>query len=139
VEVVKFVADVFREFGAGNTALVIILGMFVYFFLKLMPPAVERVVAAVEKLGTTFAVHDERATLLYQLVTTVLTEIHSIKAGQVTETHLNRFHERIDNIVSNQVTKDQLDDCIELLKKELERHASLCEKQNNRIHDAISK
>ena len=127
MEVFKFFAEVFREFGAGNTAQLIILGLFAWFFIKILPQAVERVVKAIEDLGKVFAVHEERSILLQQTVLSIQADLRCVQTNSPTKETINKIHDRINDLP----TKDDFN----LFIDELRRHGEECEKRGSRILD----
>lgn len=125
----KVLAEILQEVGAGNTALIVILGLFAWFFTKVLPKAVERLVAAIENLGTTFAVHDVRASAISQSLIGIETNIYNLNKNVANQENIVRLHDRLDIHFSNSATKED----IKLIIDAVADHARDCQVRNNQL------
>lgn len=90
------IAAIVNTLGLGNTALLIILALFCYFFVQILPKAVERIVKAIENLGVTFATHDTRAIALQQSVLSLTADVKTLNDKVATKTDVESIHSKMD-------------------------------------------
>lgn len=119
METIKFGAELFREFGAAQLALMIILSVFTWFLVKIVPASMNRMADTMEQLAKTLIVHDERALQIVSAMSALQAEIQIVRAATITPETLQRIHERVDRIVLAMATKDDIRVILETIKEEV--------------------
>jgi len=113
MDVVTMIATVLKEVGAGNAALVVMLGLFSWFFTRVLPDCAERIANALERMATSFATHD------------ALT--------QDIQKRLMENQVRIDALARDMATKEDL----RLLQGSLCEHSRDCKNQASQMTAAM--
>lgn len=135
---IKVLSDIFQQVGAGNAALIIILFLFSWGFIriiKVLPRLVERLVCAIENLGTTFAVHDTRATVIAQGIVTLQSSIHELSKEMATQSDIIRLHKRLDDHNITAATKEDINQVL----KAMADHSRDCQDRTNQIQRDVLK
>jgi len=130
---VGVLVEIFQKLGAGNTAVILIMGLFAWFFTKVLPRAVERLVAAIENLGTTFAVHDVRASAISQSLTSLQADMFNLSKNVANQENIVRVHDRLDIHFSNSATKED----IKLIIDTMMDHSKDCQARGNQLQRDI--
>lgn len=133
---IKVISGIFQEVGAGNTALIIILFLFSWGFVRIinvLPKAINRLVAAIENLGTTFVVHDTRSTVISQSIITLQAEVHELIKTVANQDSIIRVHKRQDDHNATAATKED----VGLILKALGEHTKDCQDRSNQINRDI--
>lgn len=123
---IKLIAEIFQELGAGNTALIVILFLFTWGFvriIKVLPNLIERLVSAIENLGTTFAVHDVRASAISQTLLSIESNIKDLNRDVANQENITRIHERLDSHFVTAATKED----IKLILTAINDHSKNCQ------------
>ena len=60
-DIMKTLFDAVGVNGIGNVAIVVVLGLFVWFFAVVIPNSIKRLVESLEHIAVTIAAHDERS------------------------------------------------------------------------------
>lgn len=147
MEYLQLVVGLVNTVGFSNTLVLLLVtavigavGFIMWVMYKTVPPAVERLVSSVERLGenldklcTKFEVHDERGILLQRGLETLTLEVKTMQTNALSRTSLDRVHERIDVLTKDMVTSDDL----QALSDQLARHNEECQHRNERVIDKV--
>lgn len=126
---IKTIGDLFQLVGASNAMLIIVSFAVGYFFVKILPNAVERLVTAIENLGKTFAVHDERSTIVFQSVCGLQNDVRELAKSTANQGDIIRLHTRLDDHFIIASTKED----IKLVIEAITEHAKDCQIRSSQI------
>jgi flagellar biogenesis protein FliO len=138
MEFLKYFIEVFKELGAGNTALIVLILLFVWFFVKILPQATERIVKAIENLGKVFAAHEERSVSIQNDIKVLQLDVKDLQGdvqkvleSMMRKEEVGRIHDRLDNMATRED--------IAIFTAALRDHSDDCRRANERILDKVIK
>ena len=126
---IRTIGDLVQQVGISNAILIVVVAVIAWFFVKVLPKAVERLVSAIEGLGTTFAVHDARATAISQGLSCLQADVRDLNKNVANQDHIVRLHDRLDIYFLSSATKEDIKVILEAISK----HQTDCQLRSGQI------
>ena len=130
---IRAIGDLFQQVGSSNAMLIVITFAIGWFFIRILPKPVERLVTAIENLGKTFAVQDERSAIIFRSVSGLQEDLRELTKVTANQADIIRLHTRLDDHFVVTATKED----VKLIIDALAAHTRDCQVRSNLIQRDI--